>query len=356
MSQIDPDTNPDPILIRLDSKTHKRLAALGVPLVMDPLQNMLIAERSVVVRDRVGRLDPLGSQVISRRYGLEDDTELTLEETGKPLGLSKTATRSVESLASSKLRMRPEDLSLVEGGPELIDREARLNRNTILVQKTPALIAGWKARDIVTYGDLRDAMHSVGPSHGVPPFSINLDFTDFIEGKFFRGERGAASYKPSQSFTPMFYLGAALAHVKPGQAIVASLSRPADEGDERSVVLERPHARLSASPALRDHAPRMLDKLARLHIETAAELVDALVGNGRSENSAIGFVNDFRQGKFYIGETDHERRMGTQPAFGTMEIARIATGLPFPAIDRLKVDTGLPPRQHTNRDQHKYSH
>ena len=64
--------------------------------------------RDAHVRDTVSKLPQMQREVISLRYGLEDDRPHSLEEVGRKLQVSRERIRQIEATTLSKLRSLPE--------------------------------------------------------------------------------------------------------------------------------------------------------------------------------------------------------------------------------------------------------
>jgi RNA polymerase primary sigma factor len=56
------------------------------------------------VRGMLGRLNDRERQILVSRYGLNGSDEMTLEQLGKELGITKERVRQIESRAQEKLR------------------------------------------------------------------------------------------------------------------------------------------------------------------------------------------------------------------------------------------------------------
>ncbi len=73
-------------------------------LIRDNLKNIL--------NDMINELDPREMQIISRRFGLDDDEPQTLDELGKLFGVSRERVRQLEARALDKLRKKASKIDL----------------------------------------------------------------------------------------------------------------------------------------------------------------------------------------------------------------------------------------------------
>jgi RNA polymerase primary sigma factor len=98
--------------VSLQTPTGDEEAELG-ELIADELADSpadIAAEtlRGSDIRDTVSRLPHMQREVITLRYGLEDDRPRSLEEVGERLRVSRERIRQIESTTLSKLRALPE--------------------------------------------------------------------------------------------------------------------------------------------------------------------------------------------------------------------------------------------------------
>jgi RNA polymerase sigma factor (sigma-70 family) len=89
----------------IDKEESFRLgAAIADPRSVNPEDTLYLREVCSLVRDALVSLDERERVIIRNRYGLLGGKELTLEEIGKTLNLSRERVRQLEREAKDKLK------------------------------------------------------------------------------------------------------------------------------------------------------------------------------------------------------------------------------------------------------------
>jgi RNA polymerase sigma factor (sigma-70 family) len=90
----------------IDKDDGCRLSALLADAADESQEDRLYGDEvRRLVRDALGRLDERERHIIRNRFGLSGGQELTLEEIGHSLGLSRERVRQLEREAKDKLRV-----------------------------------------------------------------------------------------------------------------------------------------------------------------------------------------------------------------------------------------------------------
>ncbi len=66
-----------------------------------------------MLRELVATLDPREAEILRYRFGLDGDTEKTLEEVGRKFGVTRERIRQIQNVALLKLRKQIEKLETV---------------------------------------------------------------------------------------------------------------------------------------------------------------------------------------------------------------------------------------------------
>ena len=76
------------------------------------LNNLELQDKTIIgmLQDLVKRLDDRESTILCYRFGLDGDTEKTLEDVGKKFGITRERVRQVQNIALKKLRRMIEKL------------------------------------------------------------------------------------------------------------------------------------------------------------------------------------------------------------------------------------------------------
>ncbi len=78
-----------------------------------PYEQLEVKANSAMLREMVATLDPREAEILRYRFGLDGDTERTLEEVGQKFGVTRERIRQIQNTALAKLRKQIEKLETV---------------------------------------------------------------------------------------------------------------------------------------------------------------------------------------------------------------------------------------------------
>jgi RNA polymerase primary sigma factor len=84
------------------------------PNASTPYRQLEAKTNTALVREMVATLDHREAEILRFRFGLDGDSERTLEEVGEKLGVTRERIRQIQNTALSKLRRKIETLETVE--------------------------------------------------------------------------------------------------------------------------------------------------------------------------------------------------------------------------------------------------